>query len=376
MKLYNRILTLVMVVFLGMFSLISIYMPDRSFSEEENRMLKQIPSFSWKELISGEFTSDFETYVTDQFPFRDSWVRIKSATELMLQRRDNNGVYFGKDGYLLQKPGRVDEELVKRNIDAINKFASALGDVPVYFLFAPNAVQILGDKLPPYADTDKYDTSDLVRKNLSLSVNFIDIYHVLMNQNREYIFYRTDHHWTSRGAYYAYCEAGKAMGFTALGMEDFNVERVTDSFYGTLYSKSGMKFIEPDSIELYKPLKEIYVRVEYMDTGTSSSSLYEIKHLDKKDKYSVFLDGNHALTRITTNAGTGRRLAILKDSYAHSLVPFLASHYDEIHMIDLRYFNLEVKEYIEQHDLKEVLLIYNALSFSEDSTIPKMALGL
>ena len=86
------------------------------------------------------------------------------------------------------------------------------------------------------------------------------------------------------------------------------------------------------------------------------------------------MDGNHALLRITAQNQTGRKLLMIKDSYANSLVPFLTNHYDEIHIIDLRHFNSPLQPYIEQYGLSEILLVYNTISFAEDPAIRKILL--
>lgn len=213
-----------------------------------------------------------------------------------------------------------------------------------------------------------------VKNKLSPEISFIDIHDSLKDHLDEYIYFKTDHHWTQRGAYYAYLIAGKLMRFSAININDFDIETVSDSFYGTLYSKSGIRFVKPDCIEIFKPDTETDIKVEYIDTNETSNSLYETDHLNTKDKYSVFLDGNHALVKISTNLNTGKKLLVLKDSYAHSFVPLLTNHYDKIHMIDLRYFNMNITEYIEQNGLNEVLFLYNTISFNEDGTIAKLGI--
>lgn len=371
MQFFNRILTIIMLAFLAIFSLLFVMMPDQAFSEAENRMLQKKPVFSWDNLISGKFNLAAENYLADQFVFRDMWVAIKSAAELVLQKKDNNGVYFGKDGYLLQKPEKVNGALLAENINAVNQFAENL-PAQVYFLLAPTSGQVLDDKLPPFVEGQKLDLLDLIKEQLVPGIHFIDTCNALVAHKQEYIYYKTDHHWTSRGAYYAYREAGSVMNFNSLDLNDFTIEQASDNFYGTLYSKSGNRFIQPDSIQLFKPKIELSCRVEYVNEKRTGNSLYEKEHLQKKDKYAVFLDGNHPLIRITVQNKTGRKLLIIKDSYANTLVPFLANHYDEIHIMDLRHYNWQLKPYIEQYGISEILFVYNTISFAEDPSIRKI----
>lgn len=372
MHLFNRILTITMLAFLAVFSLLFVIMPDEDFSESENRMLQKMPLFSWNHLISGKFSLAAEKYVADQFPCRDSWVGIKSAAELLLQKKDNNGVYFGKEGYLLQKPEQADAAVLEENIAAINRFAETL-PAQVYFLPAPSAAQILEDRLPRFAESRQHiELQQKIIEQLVPCIQLIDTCKALAAHREEYIYYKTDHHWTSTGAYYAYREAGTALGYAALDLDDFTVEQVSDNFYGTLYSKSGHRFIQPDAIQLFMPKRELSCRVEYVHEKRTADSLYEREYLLKKDQYAVFLGGNHALVRIAAQNGTGRKLLMIKDSYANSLVPFLTNHYDEIHMIDLRHFSSALRPYIEQHGFKEILLVYNTISFAEDPSIRKI----
>ena len=373
LKVYRKVLSITILAFLILMGIIGVFMPDKKASEMENRILAQKPIFTWKDLKNGKFTSKYEEYITDQFPFRDLWVSVKSNTERILQKKDNKNVYLGKEGYLLQKPEALDKELLSKNIDAINKFADNNRDLKTYFLLAPNSVEILKDKLPPFANTyDQYSVINDIKSSLKPNVNFVDIYDDFKQHKEEYIYYKTDHHWTSLGAYYAYNKLGSIMEYKPLAIKDFDIDKVTDEFYGTLYSRGNFTFIKPDSIHLFKSKGDSSVKVEYLDDEKESNNLYEPKHLKTKDKYSVFLDGNHALTTIKTDLNNGKKLLVLKDSYAHSLVPFLTNHYEEIHMIDLRYFNMPVQQYMKEYDIKEVLLLYNFLSFTEDNSVIKL----
>lgn len=362
-----------MLAFLLVFFFLSVVAPDREFSAMENRILQGRPSFSWDHFFSGKFGLAVEDYLSDQFVFRDRWVALKFVTELALQKKDHNGVYFGRDGYLLQKPARVDETLLAENIAAVNQFAKAL-PTPLYFLLAPVSVQVLDDKLPPFAEPQQKPAELFasIRGQLAADIQFIDIYNTLSAHKQEYIYYKTDHHWTSRGAYYAYQEAASVLGFEALRPDDFEIEPASSCFYGTLHSKSGHRFVEPDTIQFFIPKKGLPCRVEYVNEKKTGTSLYAREHLQQKDKYAVFLDGNHALVRITARNQTGRKLLLLKDSYANSLVPFLINHYDEIHVVDLRHFNLPLLPYIEQNGLSEAMLLYNTVSFAEDPAIRKI----
>ncbi|KEI02299.1 DHHW family protein [Clostridium botulinum] len=407
MKLHKFFLAFIMTFFIiGMF-VINIFSKDRGFSESENRVLQSRPSFSFQKLKSGKFTKEYEKYITDQFAFRDFWVGIKSSTDKLLEKKDNNGVYLGKDGYLLEKPEKIDGDNVIDNIDYINQFAKNNPKCKINFLLAPNSVKVLEEKLPKYATPeDEENIINKVKGKLnSQNIKFVDVYEELKNHKNEYIYYKTDHHWTTLGAYYAYEKLGYTMGYKPLPISDFNIEKVTQDFYGTLYSKGNYRDVNPDSIEIFKPKKQIDFNINYFDNQKTSSNIYEFNNLQKKDKYSVFLDGNHDLVTIKTiqkntidknkitkitkkkikksmrkrkrrlekdKSTKVKKLLVVKDSYAHSLVPFLTNHYDEIYMVDLRYFNDNVYEYIKKNDIKDILFLYNVLTFTKESTISKL----
>jgi len=365
----NKIIIPVFILFLTSLLILNIITPDKDFSESENRVLSQLPSFSFDKLMTGKYTKDIEDYITDQFTFRDYWVSLKSDMERLLLKTQNNGIYFGKDEYLLEDYEEPSEQIDK-NISNINKFKNKLPDVFTSVVLVPTSVKIYEDKLPLFASPDNELASiNKTKNNLNENINFIDVYEALNSKKDEHIYFRTDHHWTMRGAYYAYETLANSLNITPYSKEDFNSEIVSKSFYGTLYSKSNDRSVSPDSIEIFKPKFDIDYTISYVDTETKSNSLYEYSHLSKKDKYSLFLDGNHSLINIKTSVNNGKKLVIFKDSYSHCFIPFLANHYEEIHVIDLRYYKLNIYDYIEENNIDEALFLYNILTFSEDKNL-------
>jgi hypothetical protein len=370
----NKIVVAMFIAFLLSVNIASGFTTDKSFSEFENRMLSQFPRFTVQNFMSGRYTDKFEEYVTDQFPLRDTWVAIKSDLERLTFKTINNGIFFGEDGYLLEdykKPGGQ----LNDNINSINRFASKLPGVLTHFLMVPNSVKIYEDKLPPFASPyDQLVTFEEVSEGLSEDVDFIGVYDTLLGKKDEYIYYRTDHHWTMRGAFYAYETLADHLGIIPYEMDDFDSEIISDSFYGTFYSKANNAHISPDSIEIFKPKFEVHCEVNFLDSGKTSDSLYEYSYLSEKDKYSMFLDGNHSLIKINTDIKNGKKLVVFKDSYSHCFIPFLANHYEEVHVIDLRYYKLNVYEYIKENHINEALFLYNVTTFSDNENIEQLKL--
>lgn len=373
-NIYNITMALMLLIFIFCMSISYILFSDREFSESENRVLNKKPHFSLEEVISGQFTTNFEKYVSDQVALRDLWINIKSSAERLIGKKDNNGVYLGSDGYLLQMFSKPDLKIINENIDAINSFAAANPNVKKYFMLAPNSVKVLENKLPAYASPEnQLEYIEKVKESVNSDIKFIDIYDALASKKNEYIYYKTDHHWTTLGAYYAYEKLGAEMGFTPNSQDFYDIKKATEGFYGTLYSKGGFRNIGPDSIELYTPKKDEEIKLWYYDNEKSSDSLYKMENLNKKDKYTVFLDGNHSLIKISTKNDSGKKLVIIKDSYANSIVPFLTDHYSEIYMIDLRFYYDDINEFIKANGIDEALILYNANTFFEDESISKIS---
>lgn len=370
----NLTMAVMLIVFMFGIPLLYMLIPDREFSESENRVLSKRPRLSFEEVSSGRFTSGFEKYVSDQIPLRDLWINIKSSSERFIGKKDNNGVYLGKEGYLLQMVTKVNQNIIDKNVEGINSFAGANPDVKKYFMLVPNSVRVLEDKLPGFAQPkDQLEYIEDIKKSLAGDISFIDVYDTLAAKREEYIFYKTDHHWTTHGAYYGYERLGSIMGFKANNLNFYDVQRVTEEFYGTLYSKGGFRNITPDSIELYVPKIDESIEVWYYDTEVKRDSLYNMENLNKKDKYTIFQDGNHSLIRVNTNSSSGKKLLLIKDSYANSLIPFLTDHYSEIYMVDMRFYYEDINELIRNSGIDEVLLLYNANTFFEDESIAKVA---
>ncbi|WP_053955377.1 DHHW family protein [Inediibacterium massiliense] len=367
-NLYQKMISILFLAYIGMSVIFNLISPDLTFSESENRMLQQKPYFSFKKIIDGKWISQYEKYFTDQFIVRDFWIGIRSDTERIFGKKENNNVYLGKESYLMEAFQKPSEENFNKKLKELQSFSDSTPNTNKYFLLVPNAVSILKDKLPSYAPTDdQLFYIEKLKKNMIQNIRFLDIYPTLYNRKNEYIFYKTDHHWTTKGAYYAYEKIAKDMGFTPYKKEDFKIQKVTDKFYGSLYSKSGFRHIKPDDIELYIPKKENQYKVEYIEENKVDHSFYKLDNLEKKDKYKVFFDGNHPLIKISSEQENTKKLLMIKDSYANSLIPFLALHYSDIYVVDLRYYQKDLQELIDKNHIEDVLILYNENTFFQDS---------
>lgn len=364
-KKYSRIIAfIVSVIVLGLLGLFLV-LPKKEFSENENRYLQTFPKFKIKDFIKGDFIEDLESYLADNFPFRDGFMSIKTFSEKMLGKEDINEVYLAEDDYLIEKYNKPKNN--DRIIDVLNKFNESVNYVNMNLLLAPTSIAINKELLPKNAPTyDELETIEYIYSKINFDT--IDTYDILNEKNKDYqMYYRLDHHWTSYGAYYAYTKYAEANNINPYSLNSFKIEEVSDDFNGTLYSKSNDYTRTSDSIHKFS-LENITYEVEYVNKEKKTDTLYEESYLDKKDKYSYFLDNNHPLIVITNKSiNTKKELVVLKDSYANSMIPFLVNHYKKVHVIDPRYYKNSISDYIKENKkIKDCLIIYNVMTMDSD----------
>lgn len=339
---------------------------DRIYSEKEKRVLASRPELTKATLLDGSFMEDYENYVTDQFVARDKWISIKTASELILQKREINGVYLCEDGYLIEKHEEADfpEELVDKKLTLLEELTKRW-DAKV--MLVPTADNIMKNRLPDYGEY--FDQAALLEE-VSDRVgeeHYIDVYSALLEHRDEGLYYRTDHHWNSLGAYYGYQAWAEAMEYPAINYSIDSMETVSQDFLGTLYSKVHIS-VEPDVITYFPATEYLPVQVTY-DMTIGRDSFYEEKYLDTMNQYGYFLDDNHAFVEIDTANSNGKTLFVIKDSYANCMIPLMAMHYDKIYVVDLRYMNGQLIPFMESYEPAsgmDVLILYNCVHFLED----------
>lgn len=361
---------------LGAFFLVSVLLPQKDFSATENRLLEQCPELLPEDVLSGDYQETYETYLNDQFVARDRWVDMAVSAEKLMGRRDVNGVYVGKDGYLLEKYGDGDFD-ARENADHIgilgeylNEMTAQYGAEHVDCLFVPGKAAALPDKLPGYAAP--FDEQEILRAvcdELERPEIVLDLTQTMNAHEDEYIYYRTDHHWTTLGAYYAYAAWCEKHGRTAEPLSAYERETVADDFYGTSYNKSHQR-VQPDTVELFHGADEQPVHVVWNRGEKEADSPYRRDLSGENDKYRVFFDGNTAEITIDTDCDNQKTLLLLKDSYANCFVPFLFEDYSRIVMIDLRYQADDLDDILaEEPDITDVMVLYNVEKFLQDENI-------
>lgn len=363
-------------LFIGILSfiiLVDLIVGDTEFSEKENRMLEQKPVLTWSSVQSGRFMEKYEAYRTDQFAGRNLWVSLKTYVELLMGKREENGIFKGKQNYLLEDIAAFDREQLEKNIEAMQAFRKEYKDIPVYMMLVPNAANILSDKLPEFAVTEDQEKEfQEIKKLLGDDITWIDVQKTLKDKKDEEIYYHTDHHWTTLGAYYAYQEFARVLKLDTAKAPSLKPYAVTGNFNGTLSASSGYEGGYREPVYIYaaeNSKEEVSVIVNYVDEQKKTATLYDQSKLEEKDKYGVFFGGNYGIVTIRTTADSTERLLVFKDSYANCLIPFLTPYYREIIMIDPRYYYGDIHQVMRENKITGVLYLYNGNTFVGDSSI-------
>ena len=366
----KKLAALVFFILLFLFPVLTFVLPQQTFSELENRVLEVFPKLNIQSVIDRSFMNGFESYVSDHFVGRDMWVSAKGDAEYARGRRENNGVFLCQNA-LIEHLDSPDMDITEKNIEGILAFQKDAGKTP-YVMLIPSASEIQKQKLPRFAQTwDQKAYIDGVYEKLS-ETRTVDAYSALSEHSGEDIYYRTDHHWTMQGALLGYQSLMKAMG---LPLKTPALIEVSDSFYGTLYSKAGYRRVLPDKMDAVK-LSDGLVESVSVYNGKETAryaSPYFSENLQKKDKYTYYLGENQPLVTIKTTAGTGRKLLVFKDSYAHCFAPLLLSQFDEIALVDLRYVNGGYRSLVDADGFTDVLMMYSVDVFSHQQNPAKLA---
>lgn len=370
-KVQEQLVGIIFILTLFLFLIINVIVPDREKSVQENRMLATKPKFRLSTLISGDYDEKFEAYMDDQFVGRDVWRKLKVTVDRIGGSRLENGVYIGKNGQLLEQIEVADETHLAANIKAIKSFSESQSKIPVRMMLVPDAANVLNHSLPALAKPeDQTQMFSMVRKDLGDSVEWIDVSTELNKHKTEKIYYKTDHHWTTLGAFYAFQAAAPSLGIDGDLSGKYVSYTVSDSFNGMLASKSGVNLGEKEQIDIYVPTEEdTDLIVDYVDEGKRSTSLYDSSKLKEKDQYTVFLGGNSSLLDIRTVSTSTKRLLLVKDSFANSFIPFLTPYYREIVVVDPRYYSGTINDLMDSYRISEVLFLYSGNTFFKDNNI-------
>lgn len=341
---------------------------QRTYSPVEKRELQTRPEISITKVLDGRFQKKYESYLRDQFPGRDHWVSFQTDMELFMGKNEIHNVYIGKNHYLLEHytEKEFDPQQISKNLQALEKFVGkAKQNADVHVMMVPTKSWILREKLPAFAPHYKEQKFyDALQQKLEKEDVLISVEPVLDAHKEEEIYYRTDHHWTTLGAWYAYEQYTKAVGGDlqrAQGKKKFRC--ISKDFYGTTYAKINYAR-QGDKIEIYEPADKL--RVVYNMGEKKTKTLYDVSFLKTADQYSVFTGGNQAVLEITGGIKNGKTLLLIKDSFANSILPFLAEDYEKLVVVDLRQLNVSGDRLLEMFSPTDILILYNSAQFAQD----------
>lgn len=362
--------TIIFCAFIAVMLILFIVLPKQEYSSSEKRYLAEPPKASAKNIFSGKFESEFEKYINDHTAFRPFWVGLNSYYEYLMGENGKNGYYLCKNGYIVTDP--TEQNKLDTNIEIVKELKEKT-NIDTKVLIAPSTGYICDDILPnnhlKYNDDEMFDK---IQSELKESdIEFIDIRDKFKDEykNGNQLYYKTDHHWTSYGAYTAYTCLSDSLEYSANKIDAYTIDSI-NNFYGTTYSSSGFWFTSPDKLEVWDKDTKTNVYITDGPKEITNDNCFFRDNLDGDDQYTVFLDGNHPYYRLTNeNAQNDEHLLIIKDSFAHSLTPFISDHYKDITMIDMRYYKESVSKLIEKENIDKVLYIYSIDNFATDGDI-------
>ena len=365
-KFRDRFFFIILLAVWGGLLLWNLVSPSQTFSESENRTLASFPTFTWSTFVDGTYMDSINTYLNDHFAGRSAWVTGQTVTQYAQGKRVINGVYIGRHAMFAQLP-LPDNDIVQANVQGINDFTEQMG-LPAYVMLVPSAAAVQPEGLPWLAES--WDQAAFIRETNALfgpQVTALDVASTLAEHRDEYIYYRTDHHWTTYGAFLAYRDYCAARGLPVPSLGAYDPVILSDNFLGTLHSKTGYPFMQPDVMELYQQGEATGYMLNDGNTVQEFDSPYFDDFLGKKDKYSYFFGQLELYATIYTNAPTDKKLLVIKDSYSHCMMPMLLNEYSEIRMVDMRIFDpqTDYDNFVaEAANYDEILFLYSVEVFS------------
>lgn len=361
----GRILFLFLLVTMVLGLLINVIIPDRKNSVLENRPLQQFPQFSVANIVSGKIFDQWDDWFTDQFVFRDQYMHLGYLLKKGMGMKEINEVYLAKDR-LIQASNPYDEQIVNENLNAILTFMEH-NALNTSVMIVPTSAIVNESALPKNAPHTTMDSLfDAMNLQFSGSAKIIDVRKEMADHQKEDLYYKTDHHWTSLGAYYAFSQFALANNITT-SLEQFDKMPVSRNFQGTLSSKTGDPFLK-DQIDLYV-YKQMPDYIMTRDGKDGKRTMYNESALDQKDQYQVFTGTNVGVLQIEMDNDSDRRLIVFKDSYANTFLQFLIPYYRTITVVDPRYYYEDLTILLRQALPTDALFLYNYDNFVSDANL-------
>ena len=390
-------------------------LPRQAISRDEKRRLTPPPALTLAALFDGSYEGKTELFYNDNFPGRDDWIaaanylkqwRGFASRDIQVFSQPNAGAAGPRDDLAPPDPQftPVDADYQKiralvvvngravqifgatRNtlapfVAMIGKYREVLGpDRKIYVLAIPVGSDLYLPRQVNNGALKEKENIDLLYSELPEGVIPVRAYEAIAPHREEYIQFRTDHHWTGRGAYYAYRAFARAAGFTPLELSQMSYGRTSGPFLGTLYyyTRSPELAANPDYVEYWKVPGADDMTVTIFRSGFEKGVRGRVYAESAKggNSYGVFIGGDFALTRIETGRTTGRKILVVKDSFGNALVPYLTAHYDEVFVIDYRYFKGNIPQLMDYYGIGELLYAHNDFFMNSKNTAMRGTLML
>lgn len=330
-------------------------LPKSNFSKMEKRYLAEAPVWSLKNVFSGDWSHQANDYLSDHALGRNLYVGISAYVDLLSGRQHLKDIWR-EEGKLLEAPVEYDGEVAAKRLKAIHSFAEKL-EGQVQLMLIPSAGWAAG--VEGYQDDQALQA---IYGALGPSVTAVSVEDIFRNQPN--LFYNTDHHWTSEGAYLGYSAYMRSQGITPKAAEDFQIETIAD-FHGSTYARSGLWLTPTETLELWHTDSPVTVT---LDGKEIHEGVFFRDNLHSADMYTVFLNGNQPLVRISNPNGSGKCI-IVRDSYSNCMGGFLAESFAEVILVDLRYYRESVSQLAAQEGIDTVLVCYSLANFLTDTNL-------
>lgn len=411
-KFLLRLNSVLYVLLLTGMGVLFFVMPKKAVSEFEKRPLSSFPKYSWEKLANGKFVDSIDLYYSDNFPFRDNFVALAfqikqhrgivskdiafynesidfdAGTETLKDSLDNKEeeVSFYNDGDS-KDVKNLSSGLLIYNGMAIQMFGGSK-NTAIYLSKVVNEVR---KKLPDHVNVhlgitpthgEFYLPSEYANKKtserklidtaymyLDKGVSSFDITSELYKHKNEYIFFNTDHHWTGTGAYYAYVAFCKKNSLTPVPLAEMR-RAVIPKFLGSLYRITKDKRLEDkiDSVVYHKvPISNVTYQLSGKGYGNIQKSNLYIENARGGNAYGVFLGGDIPALCVVSKQQNGKRILILKNSFGNAIAPYFVSHFERTYVCDYRYFDCNLKDFIEKNEITDVLIFHNSFSANTSS---------
>ncbi|TVY04486.1 DHHW family protein [Cohnella terricola] len=404
MKLRDKLNLILFLVAIFGFAIVNLLRPHSETSSNlEQRDIAKQPEFTKDRFFAGDYTREFDNYFADNFAFRTSLIQVGSSIKELKGLPDDNGISIVVQGgdnmggdksatdgktkggttdagegstvtdvntskYIIAKDRafiafKYSAAASKKYADALNQFRKSVGpDVSVYSLLAPTAVEFSSNKNIQKLTESQKDAFAHVNERLDPSIGQVDAYSGLAEHKDEYIYFRTDHHWTALGAYYAYSKFMETIGEKPVPLSEYKKSNIED-FLGTAYKQTLRSELKthPDTITYYTPFTNYKYTMHTSPTRSSEKKVVDPNFAKYSSTfYAVFLGGDYPWGEISTDNKNGKRIVVVKDSYANAFVPFLLPHFEKVYYLDPRHYQGNLLDFVKEHKITDVLFLNNS----------------